>query len=527
MKKIAYILGLVSAMSVASCDVLDLTPEDYYGSGNFWNKASQVEGYVIGLHTDLRNDYTMFHILGETRGGTMRYGTSSLGTSLSYSSPIKDNTLSADNTGISSWNGLYSNILQVNHFIEQVENGCTFLSQEERGYYLGQAYGLRALYYFMLYRTYGGVPKITDVKVLSGEKPSPEALYTERSTPEQILQFIKEDIQKSESNFGEDYTIDKAMWSKYATLMLKAEVYLWSAKVTTYDHAAGGKSDLEVAKTALNPIMGKFSLLDDFTEVFSNKGNDEVIFAIRFKDKEATNWAGPFIYYGNLFEGQRYGRDGKVMGDTLQLKGTVGQFLHEYKKSLWDTYDAEDQRRDKTFMDHYGNAQLENFGLAMKKGIGIINSDNQRVYETDIIVYRYADALLMMAEIENGLGNPCASYINQVRERAYSTNWSDSFSYKEGTFAENEMAILHERDKEFVWEGKRWFDVVRMRDANNKSLAFSADANYPNNETPNEKLPLLKSNEEYKLLWPIDITTLNNDDKVQQTPGYGGNEAKW
>ena len=127
----------------------------------------------------------------------------------------------------------------------------------------------------------------------------------------------------------------------------------------------------------------------------------------------------------------------------------------------------------------------------------------------------------MMAEIENGLNGKCASYINEVRKRAYAKDWDPkSFAYTAGSYSENELAILHERDKEFVWEGKRWFDIVRMHDASGKSLAFSAEANYPNNETPYERTPLIKESEAYKLLWPIDVNTLNNDPKLEQTPGY-------
>ena len=55
----------------------------------------------------------------------------------------------------------------------------------------------------------------------------------------------------------------------------------------------------------------------------------------------------------------------------------------------------------------------------------------------------------MMAEVSNGLGEPCADYINQVRKRAYGKHYEEH-SYKESDFATNELAILHERDKEFV-----------------------------------------------------------------------------
>lgn len=138
-----------------SCDALDLAPEDYYGAGNFWKEASQPKAFMLGLHAQLRSYYDMFYTLGELRGGTQRVGTSSLNTSLNYAD-IRSQNISEDIPGISNWNGLYSPIMQVNHFIQEVENGCTFLDDATRSRYLGQAYGMRALYYFMLYRTFGG-----------------------------------------------------------------------------------------------------------------------------------------------------------------------------------------------------------------------------------------------------------------------------------------------------------------------------------------------------------------------------------
>ena len=517
MKRISYILSIfISVLFYTSCDSLDLSPEDYYGSSNFWNNEAQVKGFMTGLHTDLRGDYTLFYLLGEARGGTSRTGTSSLNTSLNYSSPIKDNQFTKDNVGISSWGGIYSNIMQMNHFIQKVENECAFLSTESRNTYLGQAYGLRALYYFMLYRTWGGVPKITDVKVLDG-KVSADKLYTARSTAEETLAFIKEDIVKSETFFTNTTAASASIWSKNATLMLKADIYLWSAKVTTGNHTAAGRADLEVAKTALQGISG-YSLMNDFSSVFSSKGNNEIIFAIRFMDTEATNWGSEFLYAQAGFVDAVYGRDGKLLGDVLNLRGN-GLLRNEYKESLWRSYDATDSRRDKTFFDFYSKPVNGDFGIVLKKCIGIINSTNDRVYETDVVLYRYADWLLMMAEIENGLGNSCQAYINQVRQRAYGDNYNDQVAYKDGSYAENEMAILHERDKEFVWEGKRWFDVVRMHDANGKSLVFSASANYPAvyGQSPEALIPESQS---HKLLWPVDVNTLNNDPLLEQTPGY-------
>ncbi|NCB06717.1 MAG: RagB/SusD family nutrient uptake outer membrane protein [Bacteroidia bacterium] len=521
MKNKILIVGLFAVvLSLASCNSLDLSPEDYYGSNNFWNNEAQVTGFISGIHKQMRDTNLTFFLMGEARGGLQKHGTSSTATSLDYSSPYKDQDYTKDKTGLSSWGGFYGRLLDVNLAIDQVENGCTFLSAENRSYYLGQLYGIRAFYYFWLYRTYGGVPIVTDVKVLNGVTTA-EPLYLERSSPKTTLDFIKSDIDKSEQNFGNNFTINggKSLWSKYATLMLKAEIYLWSAKVTTGDQVPAS-GDLAVAETALNQVKGKFSLLPNFADVFSStkKGNDEIIFALRYLDNEATNFAGNFLYSDNVFIGVKYDKNLKVMKDTLNLKGN-GLLRNEYVYSLFESYDDSDKRKIATFLDFYDkNTQNTpvNGGLVLRKFVGTINATGNRVYIDDLPVYRYADVLLMLAEIENKkAGNP-AAYINEIRKRAFGSNFNESLhGYTNQEFADNELAILAERDKEFVWECKRWFDMRRMQDASGNPLAFS-------NAVPfGSRIPLLNaSTEAHKVLWPIDITTLNNDPKLLQTPGY-------
>jgi len=521
MKKVTFkILTIAVTLFMVSCNSLDLAPEDYYGSNNFWNNEAQVKGFVYGIHKQMRDSHLNFFLLGEARGGLQKNGTSSTATSLDYSSPIKDQDFTKDKTGISSWGGFYGRLLNVNLAIDEVENGCPFLSEANRNYYLGQLYGIRSFYYFWLYRTYGGVPIITDVKVLNGVTTA-EPLYTERSTPKATLDFIKADIAKSEQLFGSNYTVTdgKSAWSKYATLMLKAEIYLWSAKVTTGDQSPAS-GDLGITEAALNEVKGKFSLLPKFSDVFSSakKGNDEIIFALRYLDNEATNFVGNFLYSDNVFIGVKFNKNLKVMGDTLNLKGN-GLLRNEYVFALFESINDQDSRKTATFLDFYDKSTSNtpvNGGLVLKKFIGAINSTNNRVYIDDLPVYRYADVLLMLAEVENKKGGNPATYINDIRKRAYGANYNESVhGFTNQGFAANELAILAERDKEFAWECKRWFDIVRMQDASGKSLAFSATVPF------GTRVPLLNAaTESHKLLWPVDVTTLNNDPKLVQTPGY-------
>lgn len=527
MKKIKYFIFILAiAMAFVSCDSLNLSPEDYYGSNNFWNNEAQVKGFVLGQQSQLRSAATNLWLMGEARGGLQKNGTSSVNTSLDYSSPFKDQDFTKDKPGLTSWAGFYGRILNLNLAIKKVETETAFLSPASRNYYLGQFYGLRAFNYFWLYRTYGGVPLNTEIKIIDGVTTA-EPLYLERSSAQATLKLIKDDIDQSIAKFGTDVSMPygPSVWSKYATFMLKAEVYLWSAKITTGDQPAI-PADLSVAEAALNEVKAsnKFSLQSKFSNVFAytNKGNSEIIFALRFLDNEATNNAANFTYNSSdaTLIGNKYSKILKLLGDTLNQKGT-GLLRNEYIFPFFESFDDLDSRKTATFFDFYDKSKTTppapiNGGTVMRKFMGLINSTGLRVYADDIPVYRYADVLLMLAEVENKKGGNPAQYINQIRQRAYGTNYvAATYGYTNSSFAANELAILLERDKEFVWEMKRWFDVIRMQDAAGKPLVFSSTLPY------GVKIPILNPiTESHKVLWPVDVSTLGADPKLVQTTGY-------
>lgn len=526
-------------MLLAGCDTLELAPEDYAAAGNFWQKESDVSSFMFGLHSSLRTDITGSFSplqLGELRGQAAFDGTSSDGSSLNYATVIT-NAFSEDNTGVSDWNGYYAKILQVNHYIKELENHCDFLSDSKKAYYLGVGYGLRAYYYFVLYKTYGGVPMEIEAELLDGADIS--ALYKARASADETLNQIKSDINASESNFNKSgvSNLDRTIWNIYATELLKADIYMWSAKVnvasTAGNHVATGNSDLATAKTALEVIKnsGKFDLEKNYASIFAygNKLNKEVILANHFDFNELTcSNMYFFCYQSAVFDGSFYDEAGNSLTDPL---GIYNSAIHriEYKEGFVKSYEKTDSRRAAIWLEYYStpdSSAPHTFGSAMKKYLG--HSENGSHYwDSDFILYRYADVLLRLAECENGLGNPeaCADYINQVRQRAYGANYDSSVAYQAGTFAENELAILKERDKELVGEGTRWWDLLRLQDANKQPLVFSAAAAYPK-WVGEEASPVLSTSEAYKVLWPINVSVMTNDPMITQTVGYTSSVKK-
>lgn len=523
MKKIVLGFALLTfSLTFNACDNLDLAPEDYYASGSFWKTPSQVDGAMIGLHNQLRNYQFTFFNLGELRGGTLRTGTSFPGSSSLNSSSIITQDIRESATGISGWAGFYSAIFQVNNFIYQVEK-ADYLVATDKSYYLGQAYGLRAFYYFQLYRTYGRVPLSKEPKVaISTPTTAQEAYLPRTATEKETLDFIKEDIGKSITSFADNYAtkMQKAQWSLAASQMLKGQVYLWSAKVKI-DGAAPTTTtaDLIAARTAIETVISKYTLQSNFGNVFNSaataaiKGNSEIIFALRYGQGEATNNYSQFLYQmSDALNG--YVDDKGVAipsADPLKVNGGGTFIRYEYKYDLYAKFDAADTRANVTFLN-FNKGTVK--AVLLRKFIGTV-VDGARSFSDDFPIYRVAEAHLMLAEIKNKQGLDPSAEINIIRNRAYASSIAPV--YINGTFEQNEIAIFDERQKEFVAEGKIWYDLRRMQDAAGNPLAFKKDLNL---------IGVLDNvaGQNHKLLWPIDLGTLNSDEtlKGQQNPGYSG-----
>lgn len=514
MKNIKYlVLAVILAFTATSCkDTLDLAPIDYFGDGNFWQNESQVSNFMVGIHKQLRDNQFMFVRLGEMRSGIYS-NVDRQNTSLNEL-PIIEQRIDENSTGIGSWAGFYGPILQLNLFIQKTE-AATFMTADKKNYLLGQAYGLRAFYYFHLLRTYGGVPLRLEPEVLNGNT-DPVLLRKARATEDETLAAIRNDIDKSVTAFGTlANPASKSQWSPNATLMLKGEVYLWSAKVY------GTSADLTVAKAALNAITGT-SLQASFANVFAynQKDNPEIIMNIRYLVGEAEmSNVGTYTYSTYNFDNLHYKdslASGALLVDPLGISAVNSMQViqrYGYTFQLFKAYDIADKRRDVTFYDYYKVTKtpykVDVRNTALVKFLGTISA-NKRYFTSDWPIYREADRLLMLAEIANAEGNDPSAYMKQIRDRAFAPG-IDPTPFVNSTKDKNELAIFSERMKEFVYEGKSWYDLRRMK-YGAEPLVF---------KSTNHNLGVLdKSTQSHMILWPIEKAIWTNDPLVNQTPGY-------
>lgn len=550
---------LVAGMGMTSCaDKLDLAPIDYYGAGNFWQTEAQAIGNIHSQMASLRGkNFDNAITFGELRGGAYTLeGTGSDGAMLNAVSIVSQN-LSQTNSGSSNFGGYWGLVEKANLFIDNVENAEYFAKEDTKNYCLGMVYGMRAYYYFIMYRNYGGVPLRLVPDVEKGNYDT-STLYMARATASATMAQIKSDIQKSLNYFGNQTTFNfnnasknaKYYWSKAATEMLAGQVYLWNAKVSVGDQAAT-PSDITTAKTHFQNVVDNYGLAleGNFADVFSakNKQNEEIIFAYKYDENESTNSNLSMWTYGIVTGytiGTAYDKDGNLWNNPDQVSSAVQRY--QYSNALYYQFDAEDTRRDATFVASYHDqAAIQLRGTFVHKMLGNISAKTSyRAYDADQPVFRLAEAYTALAEIANYEDDATnvEKYINLIRERAYGDNWdAATYGYKAGSFVENEVAILREKDKEFVQEGHRWYDVRRMTTVKGGSatdhMLFQPQGHIAYGLTITDGMkeicastwedapalevkPILDPSLAYRALWPLSTSDLNNDPELEQNPGY-------
>lgn len=483
-------LGIVGiSLSACNDDALFQEPVSEISGSSFWKTENDAQAGLRGMYVRLRGQAaTNLFLWGEARSEAE---VASFGID-NGTAPIFQNTVDAARPG-PTWVGLYTVIHDANLLLKNVPE-ITFRSEAEKNDILAQAHAMRAYVYFVMARTWGGVPLVTEPTASF----DPQTTNKERASVEAIFALIKEDLDKAIALFPDySFSSGRSLWSKGAVQVLKADVYLWTGK-----RLGGGDADFNAALTALTEAEtnADVALLDDFGSVFdySNKGNQEIMMAIRFRELEAPQTFFQNMYISGVFMPQNTDQA------TLDAIGVPGGLLYwEISPAVVAQFSDEDQRKDASFIEiyEYDDANQPVYYSAVPRKFDGVISAGVRMFYDDVVLYRYADLLLLKAEAKNALGQDPSTEMNQIRERAYGAEYPNHV-FVNGTQAENDVAILDERLKEFLLEGKYWWDLIRF------GKVF-------------ERVPSLQ-NEEYKLLFPISEGALSLNPKLRQNPGYGG-----
>ncbi|WP_273163213.1 RagB/SusD family nutrient uptake outer membrane protein [Bacteroides fluxus] len=487
MKKRNIILTCIACCSMLySCDLLDVAPVSTITAESFWKSSGDAKAYLTGIYNKVRAlSNTTYY--GEDRGDAFKPG--EIGpVTIAWSQGLLE-------SNAPSYRDAYYIIHNINLLFYRIE-GLGFTNQAEKNRIKAEACFLKAYTYFFLLKVWGEVPIVTEPTL------SDKVEVKARSSKKEVMKVILESLQSSIDLFPEDGYVNKNYASKPAAYALKADVLMWKAKVL-----GGGESDLREAIKAIDEV-GKsgVSLLPTYSSVFdnANKRNKEIIFSFYFERYET----------GNL----SIATNTTSRTDNLSMAVNLGDAATSPNQSR-HVYAPSDKVRAMYLKNpsdlRYKTAMID---LVDKDGKLILTQTNKfrgkaytddRYFDDDLIVYRWADMLLLRAEANAALGNPTALVdLNEVRSRAGIGEYTGPTDKKS-----IEKEILDERLRELFIEQKRWFDLVRFH--------FGGTINIYE-EVPN----LVGKQKTAPIYFPIAYNDMVLNEKLVQTEGYETNVVR-
>lgn len=499
--KIKTILAIfILFVSASSCDnYLDLRPQDGIVRDEFWKTKEDIQAAVIGIYSSMLTsppgvkDLNMTEYLfmyGELRGGMVVEGVNATEDERDI---INTNVLPSNS--LTSWAVFYRTINYCNTVIQlapAVKNEDPTLTDTQLNHFLSEALAIRAYLYFTLARTFKDVPL-----KLTATLTDQDNFQIASSPQSEVFAQVIKDLKLADTYAVEDYgniPSNKGRITTYTINAMLADVYLW-----TEDYPSA------LAATKKVTDSGKFKLIETaastwFNTVFAKGNSTESIFEFQY----TTANLGPF--YSIFLQRPQFKAEGLLMDNVFGI---------DYD----DPINRKDIRGDR--------ASLVGATGEIYKFTGLNSDDRKELQGSDThwFVYRYADVLLMQAEAlarigrdENG--QTAIDIITEIRRVRKAL---DQTSQTVGSADTNGIIdyILAERAREFAFEGKRWYDLLRVARAKNyerKQLLIDvAVATAPANQQQSIIAKLKDPNSHYL---PINTYELYTNKALVQNPFY-------
>lgn len=489
MRKIFFILAtaLLVQAGTGCKKILEVDPQSSITEEVFFQNEGDFEPYVAGIYTVMRS------IANNVTYGTER-GEELISASNSRFTVAWSHTLSAASGSINyaEW---YRGIGHCNLVLLKIKDFSFSSNPDLRKRIVAETLALRAWFYFHLLRVIGDAPLMLDAVVDENIPLLP------RSPGAEVVKQIKEDLNNALQEFSAIGQFSKTSYaSKYrfaygSTLAMKADVCLWSAKVLN-----GGQTEFQQAVEAATEAMQTgLTLQSDFKNVVGVRAstNSEVALAMYFHRDETPggNYTKNALAFLSLVQGATNLE--QIPYAVSSGNGQGAYQISPLSKSLFNN--PSDKRIPYTWI-----VEMQATGPKISwitKYPGTKYSDD-RIPDNDIILYRLADILLMRAEANAALNNTTAAIqdLDVVRQRAGTGAYAGS---TDKVVIEKE--ILNERGREFYFENKRWFDLVRFHKAGTIDV-YTYVPNLVGKTTP--------------LFWPLNTTVLANNPNITQTTGY-------
>jgi hypothetical protein len=453
--KYLKLMCLVTLFVLGSCkkDFLQQTDPDSNAISNSFKTENDVLLAVNGCYALLRSGNT----IGEGSDLWTDQRSDDTGTNDNQSNagePFQFNNFSLIPTNsymYTHWLAMYTVIANCNIILSNIDK-VTFAKAATKQQYVAEAEFIRALIYFHLVREWGDVPLVTkqltstaDVAASTGRTPQ-AAVYA------QIVTDLKDAVNSPLPATQATGVIGRISLAAVNTLL--GQVYLTMA--TTGDPSAQ-TTNLNNALTYLTAAYNSktFTSLSTipYTDVFDVTKKStcpELIWQI-------VNIQGDAVYSSSI------AANSQAIGETIDSQKPSTSVGDNVTHDLVNDYEANDPRG--VFSIKYANAATVKDWYVTKFRDVSAGAGKNGYGGNDWILMRYADVILMLAEVNQYLGNSAAAiqYVDMVRARAGMPTYEVSSldpTYS-GKYPTLKLAILHERRVELAFEHHRWFDLLR------------------------------------------------------------------
>ena len=457
------------SLGLSGCtDWLSIRPEGETVLQDFWKSESQATSELASCYKGLSNYDCMQRMLvwGEVRSDNVMAGTNP------YADLTKVLNFNISPTNAyADWSSFYAVINYCNtflYFAPTVMNSDPNFTASKLHALEAEALAVRALCYFYLVRTYKEVPLVLTPSINDTQD------YTvAKSTERQILDQIIADLLVAQKNARTDYgkgAYNKGRFTKNGVNALLADVYLWDQQYANC---------VEACNNVLND--NSLSLVDGqnvIPEVFYKGNSTESIFELQFDKDVQYNYLVDFMY--------GYAGTDNNLGQLCFpafLAATKTNSPFSYSGSA--VKESEKDIRGISFFGTTGNGANGNCIYKYALSDCSYNSDQTAAtptyrspaYTTNWIVYRLSDVILMKAEalVQLGSNDNLKEAMQMVNITYLRSNLTDSLQFSNyGDKGTMEKLVLRERQRELMFEGKRWFDLMRLARRNDDASAISA-----------------------------------------------------
>lgn len=576
-KTLALLMAMapVSTLLFSSCgDFLEIEPRNEIVLEKFWNEKADVDNIVTGCYSALQSDACIRRMMiwGEVRSDNIAAGTNT-SNDANLLNILNENITAKNN--YTEWVSFYNVINRCNTVIKyapevaEIDPGYT---QSELQATIAEMVALRSLSYFYLIRSFRDVPFTREAYIDDDQRMDLPA-----TTFENVLDSLIDDLESVKAQAVKRYPTTTPIYqtgriTQDAIYAMLSEMYLWKQD---YDRCieyadlvieskkklakefqdsrqmTSSSDDKNFSRTNGYPLLNNFTTNNRFGEAFGylfadeyRYAQQEIIFQLVFSDNPIIS-SMPANAAVNAF----YGNQDVAVG----LLAPSDYVLEDIAKSSGRTiYEDKNKKLDARlyFNCNSGNTSIAKYvyrDLTINTGSNAQNPAVEYTRKWDVndngsnwIIYRLSDIMLLKAEaITQKLRDGSDEDINKFNEPYLAQIFSLVNAVNKRSVCQNVLAdtlvagdymtksqmedlVMRERQRELMFEGKRWYDLVRRARREGRTTVLSQAA--MQKVTSGGSLIANKLAKMDAMYWPYYYTELKVNKNLVQNPAFSSGE---